>query len=41
MSSASQTAFGYLIGVHAPSGMRAIAAVTAAFIRAVMENHIS
>ena len=36
----SQTAFGYWIGVHASSGIRVIAPVTALFNLTVTENHI-
>ena len=37
-SASFQIAFGYLIGVHAPSSMREIAAATAASIRAATLN---
>jgi hypothetical protein len=37
-SSSSHTAFGYRIGVHAASGIAAIAADTAGVIRAVTEK---
>jgi hypothetical protein len=37
-SASSQTAFGYLIGVQLSGSMLLIAAVTAGFIRAVIEN---